>query len=174
MGMLPRLRATGFDARQTDSLRNATESADPLLAMLKDILDMAQLESGRASLAAPVKLRALLRDVQSPMRPQATVKHLALHIRTRSSSRVAAPCFSPCGALAWVTARSNSSPPTTVSACTKRHRPTAGPALPGPPAADTRCSAPARSLRAVWHYRHRPAGRHTMIGSGSSRMPKRP
>lgn len=81
MGMLSLLRETGLAPRQVDYLRTATESADHLLALLNDILDMSQLESGRVTLAvAPVDLRALLRDVEALMRPQATAKPLALHI----------------------------------------------------------------------------------------------
>jgi two-component system, sensor histidine kinase len=81
MGMLSLLRETGLSARQIDYLRTATESADHLLAILNDILDMSQLESGRMSLSpAPVALRGLLRDVEALMRPQAMGKSLALHI----------------------------------------------------------------------------------------------
>jgi two-component system, sensor histidine kinase len=81
MGMLSLLRETGLSARQIDYLRTATESADHLLAILNDILDMSQLESGRMSLLpAPVQLRSLLRDVEALMRPQAMGKSLTLHI----------------------------------------------------------------------------------------------
>jgi two-component system, sensor histidine kinase len=81
MGMLSLLRETGLSPRQIDYLRTATESADHLLAVLNDILDMSQLESGRMSLSlAPVELRGLLRDVEALMRPQAMGKSLALHI----------------------------------------------------------------------------------------------
>ncbi|HLL17732.1 MAG TPA: ATP-binding protein, partial [Rubrivivax sp.] len=81
MGMLSLLRETGLTPRQIDYLRTATESADHLLAILNDILDMSQLESGRMTLSpAPVELRALLRDVEALMRPQANNKQLALHI----------------------------------------------------------------------------------------------
>ncbi|MDE2371259.1 MAG: response regulator [Burkholderiales bacterium] len=81
MGMLSLLRETGLTPRQIDYLRTATESADHLLALLNDILDMSQLESGRVTLApAAVELRTLLRDVEALMRPQAGAKSLALHI----------------------------------------------------------------------------------------------
>ena len=81
MGMLSLLRETGLTPRQIDYLRTATESADHLLALLNDILDMSQLESGRLSLArVPVDLRTLLRDVEALMRPQAMAKQLALHL----------------------------------------------------------------------------------------------
>jgi hypothetical protein len=81
MGMLSLLRETGLHGKQVDYLRTATESADHLLAILNDVLDMSQLESGRMTLSpAPVELRGLLRDVEALMRPQANAKHLALHI----------------------------------------------------------------------------------------------
>jgi signal transduction histidine kinase/DNA-binding NarL/FixJ family response regulator/HPt (histidine-containing phosphotransfer) domain-containing protein len=81
MGMLSLLRETGLTPRQIDYLRTATESADHLLAILNDILDMSQLESGRMTLApSAVDLRGLLRDVEALMRPQANAKSLALHI----------------------------------------------------------------------------------------------
>jgi len=81
MGMLSLLREAGLTPRQIDLLHTATESADHLLAILNDILDMSQLESGRMTLApAPLEVRALLRDVEALMRPQAMHKKLALHL----------------------------------------------------------------------------------------------
>ena len=81
MGMLSLLREAGLTPRQIDHLRTATESADHLLALLNDILDMSQLESGHLSLSpVPVTVRALLRDIEALMRPQASTKALALHL----------------------------------------------------------------------------------------------
>ncbi len=81
LGMLSLLRETGLQPRQAEYLRVATESADHLLAILNDILDMSQLESGRLTLnPAPLELRPLLRQVDALMRPQATAKALALHL----------------------------------------------------------------------------------------------
>jgi len=81
VGMLSLLRETGLTPRQVDYLRTATESADHLLVILNGILDMTQLEAGRMSLApAATDLRALLREVEALMRPQAMAKALALHI----------------------------------------------------------------------------------------------
>ena len=81
MGMLSLLRESGLSPRQIDHLHTATKSADHLLALLDDILDMSQLESGRVTLApAAVDLRALLREVEALVRPQASVKFIALHI----------------------------------------------------------------------------------------------
>lgn len=81
LGMLSMLRDTDLDARQIDYLRTATESADHLLAVLNDILDMSQLEAGRLQInPGPVMLRTLLQDVESLMRPQASARNLALHV----------------------------------------------------------------------------------------------
>jgi signal transduction histidine kinase/ActR/RegA family two-component response regulator/HPt (histidine-containing phosphotransfer) domain-containing protein len=81
MGMLSLLRETGLTLRQLDYLRTATESADHLLALLNDILDMSLLESGRMTLApTPVELRGLLRDVDALMRPQAMARSLGLRV----------------------------------------------------------------------------------------------
>jgi two-component system, sensor histidine kinase len=81
MGMLSLLRETGLSPKQIDYLRTATESADHLLVILNDILDMSQLESGRLTLnPATLDLRALLREVEALMRPQAAAKSLSLHV----------------------------------------------------------------------------------------------
>jgi signal transduction histidine kinase/CheY-like chemotaxis protein len=81
LGMLSLLRDTGLNARQVDYLRTATESADHLLTILNDVLDMSLLESGRLTLTEePVEVRDLLREVEALMRPQAQLKSLALHI----------------------------------------------------------------------------------------------
>jgi signal transduction histidine kinase len=81
LGMLSLLRDTGLNARQVGYLRTATESADHLLTILNDILDLSLLESGRMAVAeSPVDLRELLREVEALMRPQAQLKALSLHI----------------------------------------------------------------------------------------------
>jgi hypothetical protein len=81
LGMLSLLRDTGLNARQIDYLRTATESADHLLTVLNDVLDMSLLESGRLTLTEePVDLREVLREVEALMRPQAQAKSLALHV----------------------------------------------------------------------------------------------
>ncbi|MEO7243688.1 MAG: ATP-binding protein, partial [Rubrivivax sp.] len=81
LGMLSLLRESGLTPRQAEQLRIATESSDHLLAILNDILDLSQLESGRLTLSpAPLDLRALLRQVEALMRPPASAKSLALHL----------------------------------------------------------------------------------------------
>ncbi|MCB1958666.1 MAG: hypothetical protein KDG55_23580, partial [Rhodocyclaceae bacterium] len=81
LGMLSLLRESGLAPRQAEHLRVATESADHLLAILNDILDMSQLESGRLTLnPAPLDLRALLTQTDNLMRTQAAAKSLALYL----------------------------------------------------------------------------------------------
>ncbi len=81
VGMLSLLREAGLTPRQIDHLRTATESADHLLALLNDIFDLSQLESGHLRLSpAPTLLRTLLRDVEALTRPQAAAKALTLHL----------------------------------------------------------------------------------------------
>jgi two-component system, sensor histidine kinase len=81
LGMLGLLRETSLEPRQRDWLGTATESADHLLRIVDDILDLSQLEAGRLTLSeSRVDLRRLLREVESLMRPQAQRKALALHI----------------------------------------------------------------------------------------------
>jgi signal transduction histidine kinase/DNA-binding response OmpR family regulator len=81
LGMLSLLRDTGLAPRQLDMLRTATESADHLLVILNDILDMSKLESGTMTLSVDdVDLPRLVRDVEALMRPQAMSKGLALRI----------------------------------------------------------------------------------------------
>ncbi len=83
IGMLSLLRETGLTAQQAGYLRTATESADHLLAVLNDILDLSQLESGRLRLApSAVDLRALLRDVEALTRPMAVARGLSFHLDT--------------------------------------------------------------------------------------------
>jgi signal transduction histidine kinase/DNA-binding response OmpR family regulator len=81
LSMLSMLRDTPLDPRQVDYLRTAHESADHLLAVLNDILDLSQLEAGRLQVhAAPAALRELVRDVESLMRPQALARGLELQV----------------------------------------------------------------------------------------------
>ncbi len=81
MGMLALLRETPLAPRQAEYLRTAVESADHLLAILDEVLDLSQLESGRVSLSpSAVDPRRLLHEVEALMRPLAATKGLALHV----------------------------------------------------------------------------------------------
>jgi signal transduction histidine kinase/FixJ family two-component response regulator/HPt (histidine-containing phosphotransfer) domain-containing protein len=80
LGMLSLLRESGLNARQVDYVRTASESADHLLVILNDILDMSKLESGTLQLnPQPVNLQRLMADIEALMRPQAAAKGLAWH-----------------------------------------------------------------------------------------------
>jgi two-component system, sensor histidine kinase len=81
VGMLSLLRETGLTSKQSAYLRTATESADHLLAVLNDILDLSQLETGALRFSTtPTELRTLLRDVEALVRPLALAKGLDLHV----------------------------------------------------------------------------------------------
>jgi two-component system, sensor histidine kinase len=81
LGMLSLLRDTPLEARQLDFVRTATASADHLLVILNDILDMSKLESGAMTLAPEaIGVQDMVSEVEALMRPQAIAKGLALRI----------------------------------------------------------------------------------------------
>ena len=81
LGMLSLLRDGTLDAKQREQLRIATESADHLLAILNDILDMSKLEAGTLSLAPePARLAGVAGDVEALMTPAVLAKGLAMRI----------------------------------------------------------------------------------------------
>ena len=81
LGMLSLLRETQIDGRQRDFLRTATESADHLLAILNDILDMSKLEAGSLGLApAPMNVARLCDDVRALMQPAIAHRGLAFAV----------------------------------------------------------------------------------------------
>ena len=81
LGMMSLLQETSLSGQQTGYLRTAKESANHLLAILNDILDISKLESGSLQVApAPADLARLVREVESLMRAQAQAKGLALHV----------------------------------------------------------------------------------------------
>jgi hypothetical protein len=81
LGMLSLLRDGPLHEQQREQLRIATESADHLLAILNDVLDMSKLEAGTLALSPePATLAALVGEVEALMRPQVAAKGLALRI----------------------------------------------------------------------------------------------
>ncbi len=81
LGMMSLLQETPLSAQQCRYLGTAKESANHLLAILNDILDVSKLESGKLQVVpAPVDLARLVRDVDALMRMQAQAKRLALHV----------------------------------------------------------------------------------------------
>ena len=82
LGMLTLLESTSLDERQRDCLDTARSSAQHLLALLNDILDMSALEAGRLTLKPQgCSLRELMREVEALMRVQAQGKQLQLEMK---------------------------------------------------------------------------------------------
>lgn len=78
LGMLSLLDHTPLDRQQEDLVSTAHASANHLLTLLNDILDVSALEAGKMRISlAPANLPALLRDVDALMRPVAQEKKLA-------------------------------------------------------------------------------------------------
>ena len=86
LGMLQLLHETPLDARQRDYLHTAADSAQHLLTLLNDILDMAAIEEGKLKVAPEaVDLPRMLRDVMAPMAAQAREKGLGFEVSTTPS-----------------------------------------------------------------------------------------
>jgi len=81
LGMLALLAETPLEQRQQERLRTARDSADHLLAILNDILDLAKLEAGKLPTSPQrVDLHLLLADLEALMRAQAVAKGLKLQV----------------------------------------------------------------------------------------------
>ena len=81
LGMLSLLQEGGLSPQQGAWLDTARESAQHLLTILNDILDISQLESGRLQVAPQtVDLLQLIAQVDALMRAQAQAKSLALEV----------------------------------------------------------------------------------------------
>jgi signal transduction histidine kinase/ActR/RegA family two-component response regulator len=81
LGMMSLLENTPLTAAQTDYIKTAKGSANHLLTLLNDILDVSALESGKMTLnPEPVHLSALLGEVNALMHPLAVEKHLKFSI----------------------------------------------------------------------------------------------
>ena len=80
LGMLSLVKDSPRDPQAADWIATADESAQHLLRLLDDILDLSKLESGALTLApAPVVLAVLLREVRTLLQPAASAKGLAMH-----------------------------------------------------------------------------------------------
>ena len=85
LGMLHLLERTGLDAGQAGLVRTATGSANHLLSLLNDILDLSAIEAGRLVLhEGPVNVHRLCAEASDLMRVQAQEKGLALQVQQGS------------------------------------------------------------------------------------------
>ena len=81
-GMLKLLGGTSLDDTQRGYVRTASASAQHLLTLLNDILDLSRLESGHMVVAnEAARLGDLLADIEALMRPMAEGKGLRLDIQ---------------------------------------------------------------------------------------------
>ncbi len=82
LGMMSLLQDTGLNAQQRGFLLTAKESANHLLAILNDILDISQLESGKLQVQPEtMELPLLVAQVEALMRVQAQSKGLGLNVQ---------------------------------------------------------------------------------------------
>ncbi len=83
LGMLNLLDETQLSGQQRDYVQTARDSAQHLLGVLNDILDVSTMESGTLRLAPePARLRSLVNEVEGLMRASAREKGLTLDIHT--------------------------------------------------------------------------------------------
>ncbi len=81
LGMLGLLEDSPLNAQQTDYLRTVRGSANHLMTLLNDILDVSALEAGKLTIkTGPVNLADLLRDVEALMRQLALDKKLTFSL----------------------------------------------------------------------------------------------
>ncbi|MEK8049137.1 ATP-binding protein [Ideonella sp. DXS22W] len=82
LGMLSLVKDSPRDPRAAEWLGVADDSANHLLRLLDDILDLSKLESGTLRLAPqPVHLATLLREVHALLQPTAQAKGLVLQVQ---------------------------------------------------------------------------------------------
>jgi CheY-like chemotaxis protein/nitrogen-specific signal transduction histidine kinase/HPt (histidine-containing phosphotransfer) domain-containing protein len=91
VGMLELLKETGLDRRQLGYVATIEASADAILTIINDILDLSRIEAGKMSLAAlPFDLRGLIDDVMQLLAPRAKQKglHMSCHVDTAVPGRL--------------------------------------------------------------------------------------
>ncbi|MDZ4282469.1 MAG: ATP-binding protein [Hydrogenophaga sp.] len=85
LGMLNLLDETRLSGQQRDYVQTARDSAQHLLGVLNDILDVSTMESGTLRLAPePVRLRPLVQEVEGLMRASAREKGLTLAVEVEA------------------------------------------------------------------------------------------
>jgi signal transduction histidine kinase/CheY-like chemotaxis protein len=84
MGLLDLLQKTPLNPEQSDLVQVANDSANHLLMLLNDILDMSALEAGKISLhMEPVHWPSFLRGIQAIFQPLAAQKNLHFEIHNQ-------------------------------------------------------------------------------------------
>ena len=86
LGMLNLLDETPLSGQQRDYVQTARDSAQHLLGVLNDILDVSTMESGTLRLSvAPMRLREVAQDVEGLMRAPAREKGISLDVSVDES-----------------------------------------------------------------------------------------
>jgi signal transduction histidine kinase/DNA-binding response OmpR family regulator len=81
LGMMSLLQDTPLSRQQSNYLATAKESAQHLLTILNDVLDVSKLEAGNLQIAPePTDLKRLVREVDELMRVQARAKDLLMTV----------------------------------------------------------------------------------------------
>ncbi|GAB6057462.1 PAS domain-containing hybrid sensor histidine kinase/response regulator [Desulfonatronum parangueonense] len=81
LGMMQLLESTGLDQEQQKYVHIAVKSAHRLTALLSDILDMSQIEAGKARICPePFALNQMLDELEDLFRPSCLEKGLSLDI----------------------------------------------------------------------------------------------
>jgi signal transduction histidine kinase/ActR/RegA family two-component response regulator len=87
VGMTDLLSRTNLDAQQREMLALVESSADTLLLLVNDVLDLSKMEAGRMQLEEiPFDPRIVMRDVVAILRPRAAVKGLAIEVSVAPES----------------------------------------------------------------------------------------
>jgi len=88
LGMLELLKTTPLNDRQREQVETAASSADALLHVLNDILDLSKIEAGSLNFESiPFHPAAVAEEVASLLRARAHEKKLLLSMRTDAASR---------------------------------------------------------------------------------------
>ena len=83
IGMLGLLASTQLDVEQRDLVTGIGRSAEMLLAMLNDVLDLSKVEAGRLELhPAPFAVRPLVDEIRALFAPACLQKGLRLRVET--------------------------------------------------------------------------------------------
>jgi PAS domain S-box-containing protein len=89
IGMIDLLLWTNLDAEQRDCAETAQQSAEALLDIINDILDLSKIEAGKAALEyAPFDLQKTIEDVTALLEIKANEKRIDLIVKSNLDSQV--------------------------------------------------------------------------------------